>query len=70
MLMPFALAVLLAACGDKVPESQAARQVGAAPKQIVDKAAADATKAADQGADRTRQADEKQADDKPAGEGK
>jgi len=54
-IMPLAL---LCACGDKVPESQAAKQVGAAPKQTVDKAAADVTKAIDQGADRAKQADD------------
>jgi hypothetical protein len=43
----------LSACGDKVPESSAAKQVGEAPKQIVDKVAADAAAAASQGAKRS-----------------
>ena len=51
---------LLAGCGDKVPESAAARQAGAAPKAIVDKAVADTAKALEQGAHRTREADEGQ----------
>jgi len=58
MLVAVASLFLLVACGDKVPESQAAKQVGAAPKQTVDKAAADVTKALDQGAERAKQADD------------
>ena len=50
-----ALVAALAGCGDKVPESEAARRVGAAPKQTVDKATDDAAKALQQGADRTRE---------------
>ena len=30
------LAVLLAACGDKVPESEAAKRIGQQPKKTVD----------------------------------
>jgi hypothetical protein len=48
---------LVAGCGDKVPESQAARRVGEAPKQVVDKAAADTAKAMEQAAARNREAD-------------
>jgi hypothetical protein len=40
-MKPIAGAVLLlalAGCGDKVPESQTAKQIGSAPKQAVDRA--------------------------------
>ncbi len=47
---------LLFGCGDKVPESQAAKSVGEVPKQIVDKAAADTAKAMQQDAERNRDA--------------
>jgi hypothetical protein len=50
---------LLAACGDKVPQSEAAKQIGNQPKQTVDKASQDAAKALQQGSDRTREADKK-----------
>jgi len=30
------IVVLLAACGDKVPESEAARRIGQQPKKLVD----------------------------------
>ena len=53
------LLVGLVACGDKVPQSEAAKQVGNQPKQAVDKAAADAAVAVQQGAARTREADGK-----------
>ena len=58
-LIPVALLGLLAGCGDKVPQSEAAKQVGSAPKQTVDKATQDSAKALQQGADRTREADRK-----------
>jgi len=44
----------LSGCSDKVPESNPAKQVGEAPKQIVDKVAADAAAAVSQGADRSK----------------
>jgi len=53
-----ALAAVLAGCGDKVPESQAAKRLGDQPKQTVNKATEDVTKALQQGAaERSRQAD-------------
>ena len=54
-----AAALALAGCGDKLPESETARKIGAQPKQTVDKAAADVNKALQQGADRMREADKK-----------
>ena len=57
-LLICALSLALTACGDKVPESAAARQVGNAPKQTVDKAAADVAKAMEAGAARSSQAEE------------
>ena len=32
------LALALAGCGDKLPESEAAKKIGAAPKQAIDRA--------------------------------
>jgi predicted small lipoprotein YifL len=58
-LVTVALLGSLAGCGDKVPQSEAAKQIGNAPKQTVDKATQDTGKALQQGADRTRQADQK-----------
>jgi len=52
--------MLVAACGDKVPESKAAKELGNVPKQTVDKAAAGVESAIQQGADRTREEDKKQ----------
>jgi predicted small lipoprotein YifL len=54
-----ACAALLAGCGDKTPESEAAKELGRMPKQTVDKAAADTAKALEQGAARNREAEEK-----------
>ena len=54
-----ACAALLAACGDKVPASEAAKKLGNAPKEIIDKAATDAAQAVKQGAERTSDADAK-----------
>jgi hypothetical protein len=49
----------LAGCGDKVPESAAARKVGAAPKQAMDATVNTATKALEQGESATRDAVQK-----------
>ncbi|MDA0225904.1 MAG: lipoprotein [Proteobacteria bacterium] len=59
IVLLLALGLSLAACGNKTPESEASRKLGERPKAIVDKAAADAAKALEQGAARTRAADEK-----------
>ncbi len=53
------LVALLAACGDKVPESKSAREVGAAPKQTVDKAAAGVGEAIGKASERAKDEDEK-----------
>jgi hypothetical protein len=45
--LPFVVAAALAGCGDKVPESTAAKKVGEQPKQIVDKVTTDLSKAMD-----------------------
>jgi hypothetical protein len=45
-------ALFLVACGDKVPQSEAAKQVGNIPKQTIDNAAAGVNKAMQQGSER------------------
>ncbi|HEY4374706.1 MAG TPA: hypothetical protein VGN52_22480 [Burkholderiales bacterium] len=52
--------ISLAACGNKTPESQAAKDVGNIPKQTVDKASADVNAALQKGVDRDKAADQKQ----------
>jgi hypothetical protein len=56
-----AVALLLTACGDKVPQSEAAKNIGSIPKQTVDRAAERTTEALKQGAERTVQ-EEKRAE--------
>jgi hypothetical protein len=51
--------LLVAACGDKVPESKAAKAVGSAPKQTVDKAAAGVNEAMGKAAERVQDQDDK-----------
>jgi hypothetical protein len=41
--------VLLAACGDKIPESEAAKRLGQQPKKIVDRVTTDVGRAMQQG---------------------
>ncbi len=48
------VALLLAACGDKVPESEAARRLGQQPKKIVDRVTTNVGKAMQQGQDSER----------------
>ena len=50
----------LAACGDKVPESKAAKELGNVPKQTVDRAAGGAEAAIQQGVDRMKEEEKKQ----------
>ncbi|MBK8064753.1 MAG: hypothetical protein IPK29_12370 [Betaproteobacteria bacterium] len=53
------LLACLAGCGDKVPESEAARKVGAAPKQAMDNTVNSATRALEQGENKNRDAVDK-----------
>jgi hypothetical protein len=55
----FLVLTCLAACS-KVPESEQAKKIGNIPKQTIDKAQDDVSKALQQGAERTRDADQKQ----------
>ena len=57
---PRLVALLLAACGDKVPESEAARRLGQQPKKIVDRVTTDVGKAMQQGQDSERLKEEEQ----------
>jgi hypothetical protein len=54
------VALLLAACGDKVPESEAARRLGQQPKKILDRVTTDVGKAMQQGQDSERLREEEQ----------
>ncbi len=56
-------AAALAACGNKTPESEEAKKIGNIPKQTIDNSKAKIDAAVAAGAQRTRDADEKQ--DKP-----
>ena len=56
-MQPIAGAVLvlaLAGCGDKVPESETAKQIGAAPKQAVDRATRGVNEALQKDAERAK----------------
>ena len=46
------IALGIAGCGDKVPESEAAKQVGNIPKQTLDKVQGDLDQAAQKNAER------------------
>ena len=50
----------LVGCGDKTPESEAARKLGQQPKNIVNKAEADVNKALQQGMQQRQQAEKKE----------
>jgi len=54
-----AVLCLLAACGEKVPQSRAAKKIGDIPKQTVDKAAAGVNDALKQGSERLKADDRK-----------
>ena len=47
-------------CGDKTPESEAAKKLGQQPKQMVDKATTDVNKALQQGVEQRQQAEKKE----------
>jgi predicted small lipoprotein YifL len=52
--------IALAACGDKVPESKAAKDVGNIPKQTLDKAVSGTENAMQKSEDRNKSEDQKQ----------
>lgn len=56
----FALPFLVAGCGDKVPESAAAKKLGEQPKQIVDKVTSDVNKAMQAGTAARQEAEKKE----------
>ena len=58
MCLAMLAAVSVVACGDKTPEADASRRLGAAPKQIVDKATAEVGNALEKGAVRSREGEE------------
>ena len=53
-------ALLCAACGDKVPESEAARRIGQQPKQLLDKVETDVNKAMQKGMEQRQDAEKKE----------
>lgn len=61
MRVVFAILVLgmIAACGDKVPQSQASKKLGDVPAQTRDRAVENTTKALKQSADRNAEAETK-----------
>ncbi len=60
-VLPFVLsfAFLVSGC-NKLPESETAKQVGAQPKQIIDKVSGDTAKALQQGAERQHNAEKRE----------
>ncbi len=52
--------VSLAGCGDKVPESAAAKKIGEQPKQILDKVTTDVNKALQKGTEARQDAEKKE----------
>jgi len=60
LLLSCLMLVALAACGNKTPESQAAKDVGNIPKQTIDKATNDLNANLQKGADRDKKEDQKQ----------
>jgi hypothetical protein len=57
----FACLFLVAAgCGDKVPQSEAAKRVGDIPKQTVDRATTDVNKAMQQGSERLKEGEKEE----------
>jgi hypothetical protein len=55
LVLPF-----LGACGDKLPESEAAKKLGQQPKQIVDKVTTDVNKALQKGVEIRQEAEKKE----------
>ena len=53
------MVLLLAGCGDKLPESEAAKKIGMQPKQTLDRVSTDVNKSLQQGAERSRDSEDK-----------
>ena len=58
-ILVFSALLCLTACGDKVPESKAAKDLGNIPKQTIDKATTDVNQALSKGAEKMKEAEEK-----------
>ena len=59
MMVGITVLLLCVACGDKVPESKAAKDIGAIPKQTIDKTTINVDAAIQKGVDRTKEEDKK-----------
>ena len=59
MMVGITVLLLCVACGDKVPESKAAKDIGAIPKQAIDKTTINVDAAIQKGVDRTKEEDKK-----------
>ena len=59
VLFSFILVLIFSAC-NKLPEVETAKQVGAQPKQIIDKVSGDTAKAMQQAAERQQSAEKKE----------
>ena len=54
------LGFLVAACGDKLPESEASRKLGEQPKQLLNKVESDVNKSLQKGMEQRIQAEKKE----------
>jgi Prokaryotic lipoprotein-attachment site len=59
-LLILVVVAALAGCGNKVPESAAARKVGEQPKQIIDKVTVDVNKAIQKDLEQRQEAEKKE----------
>jgi hypothetical protein len=55
-----ALPFFVAACGDKLPESEASRKLGEQPKQLLNKVESDVNKSLQKGMEQRTQAEKKE----------
>jgi hypothetical protein len=60
LIFSLVLLAVVAACGDKVPESEEAKKIGNIPKQTIDRAQANLDAAMKAGVERDKKADEKE----------
>ena len=58
-ILTLVVCLILAACGEKVPESKAAKEIGNIPKQTIDRATTGVDGAIQQGAERMKEEDKK-----------